>query len=428
MNATKNAKKIIGTLAVLVLLSGGPALAVEPSEAYGQVVDREGEPVKGALVKFTPKLNPALTYDSKTNKKGKYFAVGLFASQGDKWLLAVEVEGMVPVEMTVESRTVNRVLVDEIYTQQLKPGAPIPAIIIRPMGKARVDFVVAPESEVAAAIPVAPSGEMAVVAEQQQAPTKDAWQEALGRAAANDFAGSVELFTEAVEDDPDDPVRHETFAKVLYQLERLEEAEAEIRKAVELAPDNANSRMILYSIQMSAGDEAGARETLLAAREVLPRDLRILEQIAYLANERGDTAEAIEAYEAMTGIDPAHAEAWLALGDLYAEAGENEKSAAAYGKVVALEPTNAHQIFYNLGALKVNKPDRTDADTRQAVTAFRKALEFKPDFAPALKQLAFALLGVGDRSGAREALERYVEVAPDAPDAAQVRGMIKSLQ
>ena len=86
------------------------------------------------------------------------------------------------------------------------------------------------------------------------------------------------------------------------------------------------------------------------------------------------------------------------------------------------------QIFFNIGALIINKSNRSDSETRKAINAFRKAVEINPDYAQAHKQLAFALLGVGDRAGARGSLEQYVKLAPNAPDAAQMQGIIRTLQ
>ena len=70
---------------------------------------------------------------------------------------------------------------------------------------------------------------------------------------------------------------------------------------------------------------------------------------------------------------------------------------------------------------------RSAADVQKAIGAFRKAVEINPKYAQAYKELAFALLNVGDRPGARAALQNYVEVAPEAPDAAQMKQIIKTL-
>ena len=42
-------------------------------------------------------------------------------------------------------------------------------------------------------------------------------------------------------------------------------------------------------------------------------------------------------------------------------------SVAGTAVSVELDPSGAHQIFYNLGALIMNRDDRTDADTEKAL-------------------------------------------------------------
>jgi cytochrome c-type biogenesis protein CcmH/NrfG len=150
--------------------------------------------------------------------------------------------------------------------------------------------------------------------------------------------------------------------------------------------------------------------------------------MAYVANESGDTEGAIAAYEGLVEVDPGNTENWLTLAGLYADMGAMDKSAAAYRKVVELDPDGAPQVFYNLGALLMNKPDRSDDDSRRAIEAFREAVKLDPNYREAHKQLAFALLGTGDRAGAKSELEACVALAPNAADSAQLKGLIQSLQ
>jgi len=152
-----------------------------------------------------------------------------------------------------------------------------------------------------------------------------------------------------------------------------------------------------------------------------------LQQMAYVADEAGDIDAAIEANEGVVAVDPQNTDAWMALGDLYAGTGQLEKSEQAYERVVELAPDNAHQIFYNLAALLSNKPDRTDAENRKAIDLLNRAMELKPDYAQAHKQLAFLQLGVGDRASARDSLEHYLQLAPDAPDAENMQNLLRTL-
>ena len=414
---------ILLLLTSLIAVSSAPAFAqAASSEAEGQVTDKDGNPLQGAVVSFTPKSNPVSNYTATTSKKGRYFLSGMFSSQGDEWLVSVEYQDWVPVEMYIETRTANRVLLGDPFTKTLRPNSGPWTVVIRPLGKAKVDFKIVPADQVEQ--PVAQAGAAGAPA---QAPKKDPWDEALRLAGGGNLDESVALFEKAIEDEPEDSERRSAMAKVLYQLDRYPEAEAHAVAAVEMNPSDMDGRMVLYSVRMAQGDLDGARQSLEDAKAIAPGDLNVLRQLALVANESGNAEDAIAAWEAVTEVDPQDSEAWMTLGDLYAAAGDSAKSEQAYQRVVELDPSNAHQIFYNLGALIMNRDSRSDADTQQAISAFRKAVELKPDYAQAHKQLAFALLGVGDRAGAKDALEQYVEHAPDAPDAAQMRAILGTL-
>jgi cytochrome c-type biogenesis protein CcmH/NrfG len=129
----------------------------------------------------------------------------------------------------------------------------------------------------------------------------------------------------------------------------------------------------------------------------------------------------------VTEVNPDDAETWLSLAALHAEAGNLVESEAAYQKVVEIDPEGAHQTYYNLGATIIKRNNRSDADTRRATEAFRKALELKPDYALAARELAYALIGLRDREGAREVLETFVKKNPASPAVPQFKKVIDSL-
>jgi len=417
---------------LLVALASSVALAAPATcEARGTIVDENGNGIAGAKIIFAPTGNPATKYDGKTNKKGRYYVPGMFnpSSEG-KWNVKIEAEGYLPISMEIETRTVNGVLIDEASTK-LNPDADIPAVLIKAMGNARVDFVLSPADKVvqaAEALAAAKAAEAAGADGGGAPKARDPYEAALESVSAGDLEGSVALFEKAVANDPDSAERQESFAKVLYQLERYDEAEPYAVRALEIEPDNVEMYMVLYSVYVGMGQLDQAGEALRSAEQVAPGDPRILQQLAYVASESGDTEGAIAAYEGLVETDPGNTENWLTLAGLYADAGAMDKSAAAYGKVVELDPEGAPQVFYNLGALLMNKPDRNDDDSRRAVEAFRQAVKLDPDYRDAHKQLAFALLGTGDRAGAKSELEACVALAPDAADSAQMKALIQSLQ
>ena len=147
-------KAVIGACVMLIAAVTLPAFGQGVSEATGQVVDREGNPIQNAVVTFHSKSKPDVHYTAKTNKKGKYFVPGLFTAKEDElWLMEIKAEGLLPVEVRIVSRTVNKVLIDDL-TAKLGPGKKPPEIIIRPLGKATVDWTLAPADEFAAEVPV----------------------------------------------------------------------------------------------------------------------------------------------------------------------------------------------------------------------------------------------------------------------------------
>ena len=424
-------KRMLTILSTVLLATSFAWATSGPREARGEVIDKDGNPVAGAVVTFTP-MESANTdpVSAKTNKKGRFFAPNLFSTQGDRFKVEVSMEGMLPTYVRLESRSVNRVLVGDPQEKNLKYGQSLPNIFIRPLGEGIVNLTLAPEADVMAAaqaeaqaVAAAEGGEGGEAA----APTKDPWDEALALASDGDLADAVPLFEEAIEDQPEEFERRETFAKVLYQIERHDEAIVQAQKAIEIDPKAISPRMVIYTSYVAQEKLDEAQAMLAEAREISPQNINVLEQMAYVANQRDDLKAAIAAYEEIVSIDGERASAWRQLGDLYAKNGQGDKSEAAFEKVSELGGDGGHQAYFNIGALLANKSSRTPEETQKAIDAFRKAIEIKPDYGEAHKQLAFMLLGAGDSAGAKNALLKYVEVAPNAPDAAQMKSLADAM-
>ncbi|MBD3868343.1 MAG: tetratricopeptide repeat protein [Acidobacteria bacterium] len=421
---TTKLAKIVPLLLVIGLLAHGTVFAQAVSEARGIIKDNEGNPLVGVKLVFKNTASDKAVYEASTNKKGRFYFDNLlyYQNQEGRWLVTVEFPGFVATSIEYSSRTQVR-LVEE-FTKNLGPGVKIPPLNIRPFGDAELNFIMTPEDQLAVVEKVV---EQDSAAEAPATPQQDPWDRALMLANAGDMEESVEFFEKAIKDEPDDAGRRDTFAKVLYQLEQFDEAEAQAQSAVALDPSNISTYLVLYSIYVGNDDFESARQALETAREQDPADREVLERVAWLASRNGEPEDAIAAYEAMTAADPGDVEAWVALGGLYAEQGKMDQSEAAYRTVVELDPSNAYKTFFNIGVLMESKDVLTDVDNKRAVEAFRKAVEIKPDYAEAWRRLAFASLRTGDLAGTRKGLERYIELSPDAADAAQVKAMLGGL-
>ena len=206
------AVRFTALIAFLLVVTTLPVQATSgPREAQGVVLDGEGNPVQGAILTFTPADSAnKQPVTAKTNKKGRFF-INLFSDKGDNFAIAIQAEGFLPVEVFLESRNVNRVLIGDPITKKLKYGQSIPEIYIRPLGQGEVRITLAPEADVLA---VAQAEAAAVAAKENAAkeaaqPQKDPWAEALALAADGDLGDAVPFFEEAIEKKPDDMERRD---------------------------------------------------------------------------------------------------------------------------------------------------------------------------------------------------------------------------
>jgi len=414
--------------AAVALACGSVFAQVGLSEVQGTVVDPDGNPIIGAEVKLKNTTNSALEFSAKTNKKGFYFIPNLIYNEPGEWSVTIEAAGYAPSKIDFESRKSDRTLVQEFETT-MTAGAP-QLVVIKAFGKATIDFTM-------------------LTAEQQVEQDKRRIEEAAARAAAEggagpqgqvdplqiasrlvsegDLAGSVEHFEAAVAAVPENAERRDLLAKVLFNLGRLDQALAAANGLREVAPDHENLHLLFADIYAGQGNLAAAGAELDQQAELTPQNPAVLRRKAWLAEKKGDPAGAIAATEALAALQPDNVEAWLALGSLYADNGQPDKSEQAFTHVVELDPQNAYKTFFNIGVLIESKPDRTEVDERRAREAFQKATEINPAYAKAHRHLAYALLRAGDLPGAKRELERYLELEPDAPDAGEVQALVSGL-
>lgn len=119
----------------------------------------------------------------------------------------------------------------------------------------------------------------------------------------------------------------------------------------------------------------------------------------------------------------------------YAIALANEKkipeATVELNKAIALDPTQAGKCYYNLGAVLTNT-GQTDA----ALDAFKKAIDADPTYADAYYQYGIALMGkvtfgadgkMVAAPGTADAFNKYLQLAPDGPNAQAAKDMLASL-
>jgi len=152
---------------------------------------------------------------------------------------------------------------------------------------------------------------------------------------------AIGVFREIIRNNPNN-VNALRFLGVTYwnEKEKMDDAEALLRRVVEIAPDFAGAWLNLGMLQV----------------------------------QRHKHMDAIHSFQQATGLEPENATAWGCLGNAYAMADYQREGAKAYARAVELNP-NGHNL--QMGYAHVLK---TLGDQEGSLKAYRAAIAAKPDF------------------------------------------------
>ncbi|MBI4459693.1 MAG: tetratricopeptide repeat protein [Acidobacteria bacterium] len=224
------------------------------------------------------------------------------------------------------------------------------------------------------------------------------------------------------------------------QIEALKKAaserEAEIKKRQALV-----STFDTGLAAIKAKDYDGALTQLQAAAEADPTQHVVFAQMGEAYNGKASQAsgpekkqffeKAAESYQKAISIKADDASYHNNYALALANAGKAPEAQAELVKAAELDPTNASRYYFNLGAVLVNTNN-----LKEAAEAFRKATEADPKFADGYYQLGVTLTGMASVDGSgkivpapgtQEALQKYLEVAPDGPNAAAAKSLLETM-
>lgn len=275
--------------------------------------------------------------------------------------------------------------------------------------------------------------------------------------AAADWTTAVEIATEVVDLEGQNPAGYETRGRALIGAGKVDEGVEDLRKARDLA-DKDVRYVLSYGIGLEkAGkiDEAGVQ--LRSAIELDPENAEALMHLGVVRRGQDEAKEAVSWLIRATKADPDYAEAWYNLAFAYNDMSDNGEAEAAAQKAATLGVDNS-QYWYVYGEmLRINKK------AEDAKNAYGKAVESKPPHPKAASKYALMLYEAGNYPEAEvfltdsitkdprnaslyynlgwvysaqkkyrlgvEAFEKYLELAPkDDNDRAKATAEIKSLK
>jgi hypothetical protein len=159
------------------------------------------------------------------------------------------------------------------------------------------------------------------------------------------------------------------------------------------------------ALQRGAGRDGSATES--GAERQRQEQIRVFWTTYRRAGQEraaGRPAAAVPLYEKATALRPDHEDTLYYLGNSYFELGRYRDAAAAYSRLIDLNPIGSSRGYVQLALLHADRRAGSLSDLPMADRFFRKALEVDPDSGALLGIGEVALLR-GDGKAARESLE-----------------------
>ena len=185
---------------------------------------------------------------------------------------------------------------------------------------------------------------------------------------------------------------------------RIDEAQAQYRKALSIDPDFALANAYLgATLPGTEGEAMIERAVVLSAK--LPETERMLVQ-AVSANRRGDENEAIALQRKLAEMAPADWHVQFGWAQVLFASRKWDEAAAAYQKAVALNP-KAGAAYNSLGYAQLAQNRHDDA-----IAAFKKYAEINPTEPNPADSLGEALLRAGRFEESEAAFQRALAISP----------------
>ena len=197
---------------------------------------------------------------------------------------------------------------------------------------------------------------------------------------------------------PGDPILNHLLAAVLFSQGKIQSARTHVETSLAKRPDNAAALLLAARIARAAKDFGGALTRLDRLIAMAPQREIFIEKARTL-DQAGLRPQAREAWQAMLEVVPHNTEAAARLGRLTWENGDHAAAVTLLERAAAGDATAS--VWFDLGLACQDL-----RDYHGAATAYRKALELKPDLAEGALNLGVALQESGDLDSAMRA---YVE-------------------
>ncbi len=173
----------------------------------------------------------------------------------------------------------------------------------------------------------------------------------------------------------------------------------------------------------NSGDVDGAIAKFELAAQTNPKLPQAQSILARLYAQKQVWDKSAAAAESAMALDPTDAKAAFARFEAYQALGEKEKAQTAFVELQKVDPQGAAISLYDKGRALFEA-----GQVQAAVTTLNEAATLDPTHARAHYQLGLCYANTGDYGKAKAELKRFLELAPEDPEAAVAKEMLKGLR
>lgn len=213
----------------------------------------------------------------------------------------------------------------------------------------------------------------ATLTEQQRYDQADLFVKAVSERELGNLKKSQEMFSQAIELNPEDPASYYENARVLQIMSRNDEALLSAKQAMVLNPNNKWYKVLFADLSKANGkydDYVATYEVLLSEN---PDDLNFLNELAFAYFFTGEYQKSVNIYqriEEKVGINEALSSQKV---QLYDRIGLKDSAVIEYERLIQFYPDEAR--YYALLAEYCSKNNMND----KAIWAYEKIVEINPD-------------------------------------------------
>ncbi|MFQ5350244.1 MAG: carboxypeptidase regulatory-like domain-containing protein [Thermoanaerobaculia bacterium] len=416
------ASHIVGTLAVLALLAA--PVRAQTGMIRGTVQDSDGKPIAGVKLTVTSEQNTSYRKTMTTGKKGTFTLRFTNLQAQYQYVLLFEKPGY------------------ESFEQGISPSA---------MGEVRETYVM----EEAETKVVERIGDLSSVVTGSTNVAVEAFNAGLTAQRAGDLETARAKLEEAAVADPDLTPAHIALAQVLLDLREYEAAIAAADRALDLAPGRAEALRAKHQALRALGrkEESEAVALTLEQAEDAVAAARRHYNEAGEAFQAGDRDTALAGFQRASELDPSLIDAHHAVATLLLARGEHEAAAEAAQKALSLgsEDVRTLRVLYDAYDALGRHDELTEIAPRLAAvdadfggaklveqaadlwnagqadgaaSLSRQALAIDPGLAKAYYFIGLDHLARGENADAKAALQKFIDLAPDDPEAGTAAEML----